>query len=328
MDILIVTPAGKGTRKGNRVTALRWAGHLRALGHRVRLGTAYAGEPCDLLVALHARRSHGAAAAFRAARSGAPLVVALTGTDLYQDLPASAEARSSLALASRLVVLQPRAERALPEEVRGKVRVIYQSARPVAPLAPPEGAFRVCLLAHLREVKDPLLAARAVSRLPASSRVSLVHLGAALDPADAARAAEAAAAEPRYRWLGDRPRREALRTLAGSRLLLVTSRLEGGANVVTEAIANRVPVLSTRIEGSLGLLGEDYPGYFPVGDAAALAALLDRAEREPAFLEELRARVEALAPLVAPADERARWRALLEELGGPERARPSAGEEE
>ena len=122
--------------------------------------------------------------------------------------------------------------------------------------------------------------------------------------------------------LGDRPRREARGRLAGSRLLLVTSRSEGGANVVSEAIASGVPILSTRVAGSVGVLGLDYPGYFPVGDADALAALLLRAEEEGAFLAALRRGVERVLPLVDPVREREAWRALLAELGRAGTLRP------
>jgi glycosyltransferase involved in cell wall biosynthesis len=110
------------------------------------------------------------------------------------------------------------------------------------------------------------------------------------------------------------PRRRALGVLAGSAALVVTSRLEGGSNVVSEAIAAGVPVLSTRVDGSVGVLGADYPGLFPVGDAGALAALLVRAEEDARFLPELRERVAALRPLVDPARERGAWRALLDEV--------------
>ena len=315
MRIHLATPAARGSRKGNRVTALRWALHLRALGHRVSLAEAWDGEPCDLLVALHATKSHPSVVRYRARRPGAPLVVGLAGTDLYEDLPASREARRSLELATRVTVLQPLGIQALPPGVRDRARVLIQSARRAHPAPALPGAFQVCLLAHLRAVKDARLAAEATRRLPGTSRVQVVHLGAALDPDAAAASRRASAANPRYVWLGERKRCDALATVAGSRLLLVTSRLEGGSNALSEAVASGVPVLSTRIDGSVGLLGPDYPGYYPVGDAAALAVLLSRAETDAGFLGALQRGVDRARPLVDPAREREAWRSLLAELG-------------
>ena len=114
MRIVVVTPAPRGARTGNRVTALRWARILRGLGHRVTVAARYAGQPCDLLVALHARRSFPSIAAYRRRRPRAPVVVALTGTDLYHDLSSSAWARRALEMATRIVVLQSMAIAALP----------------------------------------------------------------------------------------------------------------------------------------------------------------------------------------------------------------------
>jgi dimethylhistidine N-methyltransferase len=322
MTISIVTPAPRRSRKGNRVTALRWAGILRGLGHRVRIGEEYRGESCELLVALHARRSFPSVKRFREERPDGSVVVALTGTDLYADLQGSAEAQRSLALASRLVVLQPLGIDELPASHRAKARAILQSAgRPRPALAPPDGEFPVCVLGHLRAVKDPFRAAEASRLLPAGSRVQVLHLGKALDPGTEERARAEAAENPRYRWLGGRPRREALRLLAGCRLLVLSSLLEGGANVLSEALACGVPVLSSRIPGSVGILGPHYPGYFPVGDTAALAALLARAESDPPFLEDLRRRCEAVRPMLAPEVERECWARLLEEMSAERRLR-------
>ncbi len=315
MRIVIATPAGRGSRKGNRITALRWAGHLRALRHRVRVVEAWDGQSCDLLVALHATKSNPSVERFRARRPDAPLIVGLAGTDLYQDLPASPQARRSLEFATRLTVLQPLGIEALPLEVRHKVRPIVQSAHPACPMPAPPGAFQICLLAHLRAVKDPFLGARAVRLLPARSRARLVHLGAALDPDAEACARREMAGNARYVWLGERPHRAALGVLAGSQILLVTSRLEGGSNAVSEALAAGVPVLSTRVDGSVGVLGEDYPGFYPAGDADALASSLLRAEEDAGFLAALRRGVELARPLVDPAREREAWRGLLAEIG-------------
>jgi len=318
--IAIATPAPPGSRKGNRTTALRWAGLLRALGHHVRIVEAWdegADEPpAELLVALHARRSSGSVERWRVWRGAAPLVVALAGTDLYEDLPGSPEALRSLALADAVVVLHPRGIAAVPADVRARAVAVIQSATPPrgAPPPPRDDAFEVVSLAHLRPVKDPFLLPRALRLLPPGSRVRAVHHGAALDAEAEARARAEASENPRWIWLGDRPREEAKRRLAASRLFVLTSRLEGAANAVSEAIACGAPVLSTDVDGSVGVLGEDHPGLFPVGDAAALAALLSRAEQEPPFLQALRARSIALQPLVDPAREREAWRRLLARL--------------
>ncbi len=315
MRAVVVTPAEPGSLTGNRVTAERWARRLAELAHDVRVLTAWDGESADLLVALHARKSHASVVRFSERFPGAPIVVGLAGTDVYVDLHDDEKPLDSLYRARRLVALQRLVAYRLPPELRERVRVIHQSAEPPAERSPPAtDAFQACVLAHLRAVKDPLLAARAARRLPAESRLRVRHAGQALDEklADAARREEND--NPRYHWLGPLPREAAQRVLASSRVLVLCSTSEGGANVVSEAIACGVPVLSTRIDGSVGLLGDDYPGFFDVGDASALAELLRRVETDAAFLDELRRRCDALAPLFTPAAEREAWRALLLEV--------------
>ncbi len=316
MNICLVTPASPGSRKGNRVTALRWAKRLRELGHRVRLRKDLSTGDWDLAVALHARKSAPSVA--WAAAAGIPVIVALTGTDLYDDLPHSREARRALELARRIVTLQPLATRALPPELRARTRSILQSARAVAGGPPDPGHFDVCVVGHLREVKDPLRAAAAARLVPPESRLRVLQVGGPLGDEWAAAARAEAAANPRYRWLGERPRGETLALLSRCRLLALTSRLEGGANVISEALAAGVPVVSSRIDGSIGILGPDYPGYFPVGDTTALAALLGRCERDGTFLDALAGWCASLRPLVEPARERESWKALLAEISSGE----------
>jgi putative glycosyltransferase (TIGR04348 family) len=317
MRILVVTPRVPGARTGNRVTALRWARILRGLGHRVTVASEYGGQPCDVLVALHARKSAAAVRRFRDEHPDRPIVLALTGTDLYDEIRTCPDAHHSMELATRLVVLQPAGLGELTEVVRIKTRVIVQSAeRPRRPAAPDRAVFQVCVLAHLRPVKDPLRTALAARLAPPNSKLRVIHLGNALDEALAREARREMALNPRYRWLGERPRAEALRVLASSRLLALTSRLEGGANVVSEALACSVPVISSRISGSIGLLGEAYPGYFPVGDTQALSDLLRRAEADAGFHRSLASWCERRAALVDPADERRAWQVLLRELEG------------
>jgi putative glycosyltransferase (TIGR04348 family) len=273
---------------------------------------AYADEPCDLMVALHARRSFAAIAQFQRLYPDKPLIVALTGTDLYGDIKTSAEARQSLEWATRLILLQPKGIEELPEHLRPKAYVIYQSVvGPQVPPAKPQTTFDVSVLGHLREVQDPFRAALASRLLPDTSRVRVLHVGKALSEDMAATAAAEALANPRYRWLGELPRWQARRVLARSHILVLSSKMEGGANVISEALAVPVPVLVSKISGSIGLLGEDYPGYFPVGDTQALAQLLEKAAQDIGFYHELTDWCRQLAPIVHPDRERESWRELL-----------------
>jgi putative glycosyltransferase (TIGR04348 family) len=318
--ICLVTPAPPGSLKGNRITALRWARILRNLGQRVRIAEEYHGQRCDLLVALHALRSAASVERYRSDCPDAPLVVALTGTDLYGSLQTHAAARRSVDLATRLIVLQPLGVAELPEAARCRVRVIYQSVpTPRHRPAPRPDCFEVCVLGHLRPVKDPFRTAWAARLLPPTSRLRVLHVGAALTPEMAERARAEAADNPRYRWLGELPRGRALRVLGRCRLLVLTSESEGGANAISEALATSVPVLSSRIAGSIGLLDADYPGYFPVGDTAALARLLERAESDASYYGALQDWCANLRPLVDPAREQQSWADLLAELAVPPR---------
>jgi putative glycosyltransferase (TIGR04348 family) len=321
VNILIVHPGGTELHTGNRTTAERWALLLRELGHQVQLANDWSGSDqagsYSLLVALHARRGFAAIDRFHRARPEVPIVVALTGTDLYRDIENSPEARQSLEIATRLIVLQPLAMEALPPHLRERCRVVFQSAEAAEDAEPADAnVFCVCVLSHLRGVKDPLRAAYAARDLPADSRVQVLHAGGALDPELVHEAEAEQRRNPRYRWLGALPRERALRLLAGSQLLALTSYLEGGANVISEAIAAEVPVVSALIPGSVGLLGAGYPGYFEAGDTRGLRLLMERAETDTNFYGELKGLVRTLKPLFDPGRERESWRALLSEVSG------------
>jgi putative glycosyltransferase (TIGR04348 family) len=264
------------------------------------------------MIALHARRSYPAIVAYRRAHPHGPLIVALTGTDLYRDIYTSRHAQQSLEWADRLIVLQPCGRDELPPRLRSKVCVLFQSTSPTPHVAAKRSStFDVCVLGHLRYEKDPFRAALALRLIPRALNVRVLHAGKALSETMALRARARMATDPRYHWLGEVSPPRARRLLARSRLLILSSRMEGGANVISEAIVDGVPVLASRISGSVGVLGARYPGFFPVGDTAALACLLKRAISDSSFYERLRRWCKDLKPLFDPARERNNWSNLL-----------------
>jgi putative glycosyltransferase (TIGR04348 family) len=300
---------------GNKITAVRWSRILRGLGHKVDIVQHYTGAFCDVLIALHARRSYKSIHKFHELHADLPLVVVLTGTDVYKDIQSSFEAQQSLKLATRLIVLQKQALAELPRQTHAKTRVIYQSAEPYRGHAPKKSKpFKVCVIGHLRAEKDPLRTALAARHIPSFSNLEVLHVGKALDPALGKQAQAEAATNPRYSWVGELPYWMTRRVLARSHLLAITSQMEGSSNVLSEALASSVPVVASRIPGLMGTLGKDYPGYYPVGDTTALAELLLRAEYDQDFYRSLKRACERAAPLVQPQREIASWKLVLREL--------------
>ena len=315
MNIGLVTPAPPHSRNGNRVTANRWAGILRSLGHRVTISQSYEGQDFDLLVAIHALRSAQAVAAFKARRPDNPIVVLLAGTDVYGPLYEE-DGGPVLDAADRLVTLQRLAVDELRPEHKDKVRKIVQSARPTPTPGPSPNArhFDVSVVGHLRPVKDPFLTADATRRLPRESRIRVLQLGDSMGTAMTRRARALAANHPRYNWMRGLPAWRARRVLKRSQVMVISSLSEGGANVVSEAAVDGVPILASRMPGNVGLLGDDYPGYFPVGDISELRRLLLCCESDPGFLAHLREAEGALRSILAPQHECADWAALLDEI--------------
>ncbi|MGA7489895.1 MAG: selenoneine biosynthesis selenosugar synthase SenB, partial [Xanthobacteraceae bacterium] len=317
MKIVLITPARSSSRSGNATTTRRWTRIMRELGHDVHVLHRYDGAAADMMVALHAWRSADSIRDFRERFPDRPLIVALSGTDIYEYLARDpVPTLHSLASADRLVALQELARRHVPAQFRRKVRVVHQSAPPPPRPSGPRTmrSFDVAVIGHLRAVKDPFRTAEAARLLPPTSRIRIVHLGAAETPRWAAMAKAEMKLNPRYLWRGDRPRAQVRRLLVRARAMVLSSLSEGGANVVSEAIAAGVPVLASRIDGSVGLLGRDYPGYFPVGDTTALARLLRRSESSPEFLARLRRAIARRARLFRPAREKAAWQRLIGEF--------------
>ncbi len=317
--IVLVTPALASANNGNWQTARRWA-RLLAPAYRVTLtdlATPAQINTADAMLALHARRSAPAILAWREAHATRPLVVVLTGTDLYRDIASDAAAQRSLVLADRLVVLNSHGARALPEAHRAKARVVLQSCSARRPWPKPQRHLRVLMVGHLRDEKDPQTYWRAIARLRHRGDLRFDHIGGALDPALGDEARALAAADARFRWLGALPHARTRGHIQRAHVLVHASRMEGGAHAVIEALRSGTAVLASAIDGNTGLLGDDHPGLFVPGDDAALAALLERCRDEPAILPGLLAAGERRAPLFAPEAETAALHALMAELLAP-----------
>jgi putative glycosyltransferase (TIGR04348 family) len=272
--------------------------------YRVIVQTQWDGRPADLMVALHAKRSASSIEAWRSRRPSAPLVAVLTGTDLYRDLSSGPEVARSLDLADRVIVLQDDALRLLEARWRRKAQVVFQSARPLPSRTKAKGRLHCVAVGHLRAEKDPATLLAAVESIPAGLPITFRHIGAPLDAALAQGARALERRDARYRYSGALPHGTVRSSIAAAHLLIHPSIMEGGANVIVEAVTAGTPVLASRMSGNVGMLGEDYPGYFAVGSAAELAECVVRALEEPAYLRALKAACARRRPLFTPVAER------------------------
>lgn len=311
-SVLIVSPANAKANNGNWHTAARWARFL-SRNYAVNIVQQWTVKEVlpDVMLALHARRSAESMAQFRQTRAHGGLILALTGTDVYADIHTDESAQRSLALADRLIVLQPNAIAELPEMYRHKCDIVFQSATSLTPGRPAARHFEVVQVGHLRHEKDPFTPITALRQLPTDSRIRLLHIGTALDSHHADTLAVVLKHEPRLHWLGGLTRAQTRQRIKRAQLLVIASKMEGGANVIVEAVTAGTPVIASHISGNIGMLGEDYPGYFPFGDAAGCAALMRRAETDARFMKQLTSACAKRAKLFAPEREMAAIRGTV-----------------
>jgi putative glycosyltransferase (TIGR04348 family) len=323
LKVVIVTPALADANNGNWRTARRWASMLRDRCD-VRLTAAWSDGDDSVMIALHARRSAASAAAWRARHPERPLIVVLTGTDLYRDIATDASARHSLDIADRLVVLNTLGPRSLPDALQPRCRVVLQSCPSRVRQAPPARYLRALMIGHLRAEKAPDVLFDAVRELAARHDIRIDHIGSALDPELGEAACRLMIRYPGYRWLGGLSHDATRRRLQRASVLVHPSRMEGGAHTVIEAMRSGVPVLASRIDGNVGLLGADYDGYCAPGDAHALAALLARARDDADWLAHLARQCEAKSSLFSAEHERSALHALIDECLASLGVRPTA----
>jgi putative glycosyltransferase (TIGR04348 family) len=298
-SIALITPALAAANNGNWHTAARWARFISP-HYDVQLMSAWHNETADAMLALHARRSASSIAAFAKSCPSKPIALVLTGTDVYRDIHTDAQAQQSLELAHYLVVLQEKALEEVPQHLQHKVVMIEQSASALKPLPLSEKpkTFRAVMVGHLREEKAPLTFMRAAARLR--------------DDADLAN--DLTSKHPRYYWLGGMSRAHAREHIRRAHVLVIPSVMEGGAQVIIEALRSDTPVLASHMSGNIGMLGEAYVGYFPVGDDQALAQLLLRATRDKHFYAQLQSQAHARAARFAPERERTKVLHLLQQM--------------
>ena len=296
------------------MTALRWQGFLEELGYSAEVTESWSGEDVGVLIALHAFRSHQSIVQFKKRYPSRPIILILTGTDLYRDMQNHSEVLQSMEMADQLIVLQSSALNSIPPSLRSKAQVIYQSVEIdlTDPIAKED--FLVSVIGHLREEKDPFCVARSLPLLPSDSKINVKHLGQAMNSQMGDLARNFNATLDRYQWIGEVSHTDALRILSQSRLMVISSLMEGGAHVVSEAIALGIPVIASDIPGNRGLLGEDYPAYYPKGDERALANLLYRSETIPSFYASLQKHIVLRKELIKPAREKRSIQELLSAL--------------
>jgi putative glycosyltransferase (TIGR04348 family) len=307
LKINVITPAKKHSKNGNRATAKRWAHILRNAGHSVQIDVEYSGGSFDLMIAIHAWRSAASINAYLAKHPGHPLIVGLGGTDVNTYMNThSAVTIGTMEKADALICLHGLIAKKLPDSLVNKLYLVRQSAIPLStPQKLRTRTFDVCVVGHLREEKDPFRTAMAAKLIYEQSKLRVTHFGKAHSQAWARDAEKHMRETPRYIWRGEVARWQVRREFAYTRAMVISSKQEGGANVVSEAIVAGVPIIASDIDGNVGLLGEGYPGYFPLGDERALARVLWRSETDPTFLPSLAGHINELKPLFVAEKESA-----------------------
>jgi putative glycosyltransferase (TIGR04348 family) len=318
----IVTPAWADANNGNWQTARRWARMLSAHYQVTLLAQwpdARISSAPDMLIVLHARRCAPSIAAWSDQYPKKPLLLALTGTDLYRDIQYDASAQQSLALAHRLIVLQEAGPQQLPPAYQNKCSVIFQSCTSRKPLTKTHQRLNVVVVGHLRDEKTPQTVFEITKALSPGDGIRIKHIGAALDPALGEIAKATAQHHTHYHWLGGVTHMQARHYIQRAHVLLHPSRMEGGAHVIMEAITSGTAVIASDVAGNIGMLGSDYCGLFKWGQSAQASSLLTQCYQSLSmglndpnnFLARLTAQCHQRAHLFTPAIEAAALNALV-----------------
>lgn len=314
MKVLVTTPYEKNSLQGNTVTAKRVVSILQESGiESAVLSNDDEVGRADVLIALHARKSAHFIDEFLAVNPAGKVIVYLTGTDLYSDIPSCCEiCEKSMELADALVVSQEASLSSVPERYCAKSVVVHKSIEipELASKATEPDLFTV--IGHLRAVKQPFMAVESLQLLEGSVR--LVLLGKEVDLGSDEISRKWQAKDPRFQWLGGVPYAETLQWMQRSVATINTSLAEGGANSVGESIVLGVPVLASRVEGNVGMLGDDYAGYFSADSEQELADLMHRVIHDSDFLEKLRQQVRVRSEKFLRENEKQDWMNVIQKI--------------
>lgn len=355
VDVLIHSPFPRQDSQGNTETAVRLEGILRKAGLRVAMEEVwFNGQEAHCMIALNARRSAGAVMEFRDAWPKGKVIVILTGTDINHPSAMDKESDNvqTMEAADYLVVLHEGSLVSVPEHLHQKCKVIHPSVQwpdgfdvlssqseHQHEFADPSQLDRlnIIMAGNLRAEKNVGLALAACAMLPEDSPVLLQLYGDAevIEHSEGYGAGceeveglqqpvgdlslqmlQATAGPLPFLWRGKLSHADLLTMMAGADLLLNTSSQEGGSNAICEAICLGLPVLASRIDGNVGMLGPGYGGYFDQGDASGLASLLTRCAEEPSYLAQLQQQVQERAALYQLDRESESWLKLLAERLG------------
>lgn len=314
-DALIHSPYPRQKSQGNAVTALRMQNLLLESGLDVAIherGDAPMHARC--LIALNARKSAREIFDFHHRQPESAIVSLLTGTDVnhpeMEDL--SSATIKALRLSTSVVSLHDGFTHRIPEDLLGKTKVIYPSVQlPSGFSHCPVEPKKVMIAGNYRVEKNPTLMMSAVRKL-AELPLDFHAYGAGGDYQE--HLDQTAAECSNFYFHGVQDHGVVLKEMQSMHALLNTSTEEGGANAICEAVAIGLPVLASRIDGNIGMLGFDYEGFFTSGDLQSLTDLLTRMDRDEAFYQTLKRQVAARARCFSYQYEAEQWAALVRKM--------------
>ena len=312
MHILITSAYPLSSPKGNSITAKRISTLLSQAGHTADAINTDMPPPADVMIALHATKTLAASKRFKVESPNGKLIIYLTGTDLYREQANNnLEFTEALILADALVVGQNASLKSIPADYQSKSHFVPASVLlPPLKKVPPPPSPSLALIGHLRPVKNPFLINMALKELDAL-KLDVFTLGAALEPSMLANVKTWQLADPRFHWLDDIPYAETLSWIQQVDFTLNTSHSEGGSNAVAESIVLGTPVLASKIEGNIGMLGDDYLGYFEPNNPSSLVKLIRRSITNSSFHQTLLQQITELQKNFLPEKEIEAWLKLL-----------------